>query len=48
MIKDLWENINYYLDTTEWSCDEIASYLEVPVSWVNEVVEERRSEVTYE
>jgi predicted XRE-type DNA-binding protein len=47
-MKDLWEQINYYLDTTKWSCDEIANYLEVPVSWVNEIVEERWNEVTSE
>lgn len=40
-MKDLWEQINSLLDTTKWSCEEIANYLETPVSWVNEVVEER-------
>ena len=47
-MKDLWEQINYLLDTTKWSCDEVANYLEVPVSWVNEVVEERWKEAISE
>ena len=47
-MKDLWEQINYYLDKTKWSCQEIADYLEIPVSWVNEVVEERWNEVISE
>jgi predicted XRE-type DNA-binding protein len=47
-MKTLWEDINYLLDTTKWSCEEVANYLEVPVSWVNEVVEERWNEVTSE
>jgi hypothetical protein len=47
-MKNLWEDINYLLDTTKWSCEEVANYLEVPVSWVNEVVEERWNEVTSE
>jgi hypothetical protein len=47
-MKNLLEDINYLLDTTKWSIDEIANYLECPISWVNEVVEERWNEVTSE
>lgn len=47
-MKDLWEQINYLLDTTKWSCQEVANYLEVPVSWVNEVVEDRWKEAISE
>ena len=40
-MKELWEEINYLLDTTRWSCDEIANYCSCPVDWVDEIVEQR-------
>jgi hypothetical protein len=40
-MKELWEDIHYLLDTTKWSCDEIANALSCPVEMVNEIVEER-------
>ena len=40
-MKQLWENINRVLDTTKWSCEEIANYFNFPVNLVNEVVEQR-------
>jgi hypothetical protein len=40
-MKELWEDIHYLLDTTKWSCDEIANSLKCPVEMVNEIVEER-------
>jgi hypothetical protein len=40
-MKELWENINYLLDTTRWSIAEISNYLGCPVEWVEEVVEQR-------
>ncbi len=40
-MKQLWENINRVLDTTKWSCEEIANYFNCPVNLVNEVVEQR-------
>jgi uncharacterized protein (DUF111 family) len=47
-MKELWENINYALDTyigAEYkSCEEIADELKCPVEWVNEVVEQRWEE----
>jgi hypothetical protein len=43
-MKELWEEINYLLDTTRWSCDEIANYCSCPVDWVNDIVEERWEE----
>ena len=43
-MKELWENINYLLDTTKWSCEEIANALKCPVDMVNGVVEERWKE----
>jgi hypothetical protein len=43
-MKELWENINYLLDTTRWSIEEISNYLNCPVKWVEEVVEQRWQE----
>jgi hypothetical protein len=43
-MKELWENINYLLDTTKWSCEEIANYLKCPVDMVNGIVEQRWNE----
>jgi hypothetical protein len=43
-MKELWEEINYLLDTTRWSCDEIANYCSCPVDWVNEIVDQRWQE----
>jgi hypothetical protein len=43
-LKVLWENINYLLDTTKWSCEEIATALKCPVEFVNEIVEQRWNE----
>jgi hypothetical protein len=40
-MKHLWEDINYLLDTTKFSCEEIANSLSCPVDWVNEIVEQR-------
>lgn len=40
-MKEIWEDINYLLDTTKYSCQEIANYLAIPVDWVNDVVEQR-------
>jgi hypothetical protein len=45
-LKVLWENINYLLDTTKWSCEEIATALNCPVEFVNEIVEQRWNERT--
>jgi hypothetical protein len=45
-MKELWENINYLLDTTKWSCEEIANALKCPVEFVNEIVEQRWNERT--
>ena len=47
-VKELWEDINYLLDTTKWSIDEIANALKCPVSMVESVVEERWLEITDE
>ena len=44
-MKELWEEINYLLDTTRWSCDEIANYCSCPVDWVNDIVEERWQDI---
>jgi hypothetical protein len=46
-MKDLWEQINYLLDTTKWSCDEIANYCGCPINFVNEIVEQRWNERIY-
>jgi len=43
-MKDLWEEINYLLDTTKWSCEEISNYCGCPIDWVNEIVEQRWNE----
>lgn len=40
-MKELWEDINYLLDTTKWSIDEIANSLSCPVEMVEGVVEQR-------
>ncbi len=40
-MKDLYEDINYLLDTTGFSCDEIAAMVKCPVDYVNEIVEQR-------
>jgi hypothetical protein len=40
-MKELMEEINYLLDTTRWSCADIADYCSCPVSYVNEIVEAR-------
>ena len=40
-MKELWEDIHYLLDTTKWSCVEIANKLQCPVDWVNDIVEQR-------
>lgn len=44
IMKTIWEDINHLLDTTKWTIEEIANYVEVPISLVNEVVEERWKE----
>jgi hypothetical protein len=44
-MKELWEEINYLLDTTRWSCAEIADYCSCPVDWVNDIVEERWKDI---
>ena len=43
-MKELWESINYLLDTTKWSIAEISNYLGCPVEWVEEIVEQRWQE----
>ena len=43
-MKELWEEINYLLDTTKWSCEEIANYCSCSVDMVNGIVEERWNE----
>jgi 8-oxo-dGTP pyrophosphatase MutT (NUDIX family) len=43
-MKELWEEINYLLDTTKWSCEEIANYCSCPVDMVNGIVEQRWNE----
>jgi hypothetical protein len=40
-MKEIWEDINYLLDTTKYSCQEIADTIGCPVEWVEEIVEER-------
>ena len=40
-MKELYEDIHYLLDTTRFSCDEIANSLKCPVEMVEEIVEER-------
>lgn len=40
-MKELYENINWLLDTTKWSITEISNYLCCPVEWVEEIVEQR-------
>ena len=40
-VKELWEDIHYLLDTTKFSCEEIANTLKCPVEWVEEIVEQR-------
>jgi hypothetical protein len=44
MMKNLWEDVNYLLDTTKWSCEEISNYLKCPVYLVEDIVEERWNE----
>jgi hypothetical protein len=43
-MKQLWEDINYLLDTTRWSIAEISNYLGCPEQWVEEIVEQRWEE----
>lgn len=43
-MKELWEEINYLLDTTKWSCEEIANYCGCPIEMVNGIVEDRWNE----
>ena len=43
-MKELWEEINYLLDTTKWSCEEIANYCSCPIEMVNGIVEDRWNE----
>jgi hypothetical protein len=45
-MKEIWENINFLLDTTNLLCQEIADELGIPVSFVNEVVEQRWENLT--
>jgi hypothetical protein len=40
-MKEIYENINYLLDTTRWSCEEVANYVNCPIEWVNEIVHGR-------
>jgi hypothetical protein len=40
-MKELYEDIHYLLDTTRFSCDEIANSLKCPVEFVEEIVEQR-------
>lgn len=40
-VKEVWEDIHYLLDTTKFSCEEIANTLKCPVEWVEDVVEQR-------
>ena len=40
-MKELWEDIHYLLDTTKFSCEEIANALKCPLYMVEEIVEER-------
>jgi hypothetical protein len=40
-MKQLWENINYLLDTTHLLCQEIADELDCPVEMVNDIVHQR-------
>lgn len=47
-VKNLVEDINHLLDTTKWTIDEIANYLECPISWVNDIVEQRWKEAINE
>jgi hypothetical protein len=46
-MKELWEDIHYLLDTTKWSCEEIANSLKCPVEFVEEIVEQRWEERIY-
>jgi hypothetical protein len=46
-MKDLWEQINYLLDTTKWSCEEVANYVKCPVEVVDGIVEQRWEERIY-
>ena len=41
VMKQIWEDIHYLLDTTGMSCDEIAYRVGCPIEWVNDVVEQR-------
>ena len=40
-MKELYENINYLLDTTHLLCQEIADLLKCDVKYVNEIVHDR-------
>jgi len=40
-MKELYENINYLLDTTHLLCQEIADQLSCPVEYVNQIVHQR-------
>jgi hypothetical protein len=46
-MKELWEDVNYLLDTTKFSCEEIANALKCPVDIVNAIVEQRWEERIY-
>ena len=40
-MKEIYENINYLLDTTHLLCQEIADELSIPVEYVNQIVHQR-------
>lgn len=46
-MSDLHQDICFLLDTTRLCCQEIADVLKCPVSWVNEIVEQRWKKVCY-
>ena len=43
-VKELWEEINYLLDTTKWSIEEISNYVSCPLAMVEGIVEDRWAE----
>ena len=52
-MKQLWEDINYCLDNYKGphnykSCQQIADELSCPVEWVNEIVEQRWTQIVGE
>ena len=40
-VKDLWEEINHYLDNTRFMIDEIANAVGCPIEMVEDIVEQR-------